>query len=274
MPKGIAKAKLRLNSRRSCGHVAYVRPVSGSIRGTEPVGRLQSPAGLGVESASSTRLTINTSCESDSDDNNGDDRCTRADARFLVLYPIRVTPRSLVSSPLDTRATPPSPLSDRLAHLFSRTRTLCPPLRPLHTLYRTLGPSHARSHHRKWRLERTSACPRERRASRKRSSTPSPARVRRRFGRRERAALTKQTGTTLRPPRSSRTAMSARLLSTARRVSVCLLSPTSLTAGNANDSLKGRVMEVSLADLNNDQDQSFRKIKLRVEDVAVSGTPI
>jgi small subunit ribosomal protein S3Ae len=33
-------------------------------------------------------------------------------------------------------------------------------------------------------------------------------------------------------------------------------------------------MEVSLADLNNDQDQSFRKIKLRVEDVAVSGTPI
>lgn len=37
---------------------------------------------------------------------------------------------------------------------------------------------------------------------------------------------------------------------------------------NANDSLKGRVLEVSLADLNNDQDQSFRKIKLRVEDVS------
>jgi ribosomal protein S3AE len=30
------------------------------------------------------------------------------------------------------------------------------------------------------------------------------------------------------------------------------------------------VLEVSLAELNNDQEQSFRKIKLRVEDVAVS----
>ncbi|KAK1925074.1 40s ribosomal protein s3ae-a (s1-a) [Papiliotrema laurentii] len=37
---------------------------------------------------------------------------------------------------------------------------------------------------------------------------------------------------------------------------------------NANDSLKGRVVELSLADLNNDQEQSFRKIKLRVEDVS------
>lgn len=81
------------------------------------VGRLQSPAGLGVESASSTRLTINTSCESDSDDNNGDDRCTRADARFLVLYPIRVTSRSLVLSPLDTRR-------DLSLPTFRPTRTL------------------------------------------------------------------------------------------------------------------------------------------------------
>jgi len=38
---------------------------------------------------------------------------------------------------------------------------------------------------------------------------------------------------------------------------------------SANDSLKGRVIELSLADLNNDQEQSFRKIKLRVEDVSV-----
>jgi len=37
---------------------------------------------------------------------------------------------------------------------------------------------------------------------------------------------------------------------------------------NANDSLKGRVLEVSLADLQNDPEQGFRKIKLRVEDVA------
>jgi len=51
-----------------------------------------------------------------------------------------------------------------------------------------------------------------------------------------------------------------------------VLSPTSarplLTTENANDSLKGRVVELSLADLNNDQEQSFRKIKLRVEDVS------
>ncbi|WWC69213.1 40S ribosomal protein eS1 [Kwoniella pini CBS 10737] len=37
---------------------------------------------------------------------------------------------------------------------------------------------------------------------------------------------------------------------------------------NANDSLKGRIVELSLADLNNDQEQGFRKIKLRVEDVS------
>jgi small subunit ribosomal protein S3Ae len=36
---------------------------------------------------------------------------------------------------------------------------------------------------------------------------------------------------------------------------------------NANDALKGRVLELSLADLNRDEEQSFRKIKLRVEDV-------
>jgi len=36
---------------------------------------------------------------------------------------------------------------------------------------------------------------------------------------------------------------------------------------NANDSLKGRILEVSLADLNKDEDSSFRKIKLRVDEV-------
>ena len=36
---------------------------------------------------------------------------------------------------------------------------------------------------------------------------------------------------------------------------------------NANDSLKGRVIELSLGDLNRDEENSFRKIKLRVEDV-------
>ncbi|PVU85311.1 hypothetical protein BB559_002332 [Furculomyces boomerangus] len=36
---------------------------------------------------------------------------------------------------------------------------------------------------------------------------------------------------------------------------------------NANDSLKGRCVEVSLGDLNKDEEQSFRKFKFRVEEV-------
>jgi small subunit ribosomal protein S3Ae len=36
---------------------------------------------------------------------------------------------------------------------------------------------------------------------------------------------------------------------------------------NANDALKGRIFEVSLADLQNDEDHSFRKVKLRVDEV-------
>lgn len=40
-----------------------------------------------------------------------------------------------------------------------------------------------------------------------------------------------------------------------------------MSAENANDSLKGRVIEVSLGDLNKDEEQSFRKIKLKIEDI-------
>jgi len=36
---------------------------------------------------------------------------------------------------------------------------------------------------------------------------------------------------------------------------------------NADDSLKGRIYEVSLGDLNNDEENAFKKIKLRCEDV-------
>jgi small subunit ribosomal protein S3Ae len=36
---------------------------------------------------------------------------------------------------------------------------------------------------------------------------------------------------------------------------------------NANDSLRGRVIEVSLGDLNKDEEQSFRKIKLRIDEI-------
>jgi small subunit ribosomal protein S3Ae len=46
-----------------------------------------------------------------------------------------------------------------------------------------------------------------------------------------------------------------------------ILSLSQSIAENANDSLKGRVIELSLADLNKDEDQSFRKIKLRIDEV-------
>lgn len=36
---------------------------------------------------------------------------------------------------------------------------------------------------------------------------------------------------------------------------------------NANDSLKGRIFELSLADLNKDDENTFRKVKLRVDEV-------
>jgi small subunit ribosomal protein S3Ae len=36
---------------------------------------------------------------------------------------------------------------------------------------------------------------------------------------------------------------------------------------NANDALKGRIIEVSLADLQKDEDHAFRKVKLRVDEI-------
>lgn len=36
---------------------------------------------------------------------------------------------------------------------------------------------------------------------------------------------------------------------------------------NANDALKGRIVEVSLADLQKDEEHSFRKVKLRVDEI-------
>jgi len=49
----------------------------------------------------------------------------------------------------------------------------------------------------------------------------------------------------------------------------CAKTLVSKTAGQkiATEELKGRVCEVNLADLNNDEDQSFKKIKLCIEDV-------
>eukprot|EP00899_Mesostigma_viride_P007153 jgi/Mesvir1/16439/Mv18159-RA.2 len=53
---------------------------------------------------------------------------------------------------------------------------------------------------------------------------------------------------------------------TVRNVGKTLVTRTQGTK-IASDGLKGRVFELSLADLNNDEDQAFRKIKLRAEDV-------
>lgn len=73
--------------------------------------------------------------------------------------------------------------------------------------------------------------------------------------------------------------MSERLLLTDLPVSVRFLflytrsstrpnsSPSLPQSENANDSLKGRVIELSLGDLNKDEENTFRKIKLRVDEV-------
>ena len=61
----------------------------------------------------------------------------------------------------------------------------------------------------------------------------------------------------------------------AKRIDLCLThcsvgkTLVNKTTGlkNANDALKGRIVEVSLADLQKDEDHAFRKIKLRVDEV-------
>lgn len=40
-----------------------------------------------------------------------------------------------------------------------------------------------------------------------------------------------------------------------------------LTIDNANDALKNRVLDVSLADLNNNQEDSYRKIRLQIHEI-------
>merc|ERR1711939_947701 len=83
-----------------------------------------------------------------------------------------------------------------------------------------------------WPSGKTSGSQRARRDRRRRSSIPSPPR----------------TGMTSRPLRSFPTRSAARpKLST--------------------DALKGRICEVSLGDLNKNEDDAYRKIKLRVEDI-------
>ena len=57
-----------------------------------------------------------------------------------------------------------------------------------------------------------------------------------------------------------------KILIKAKSVGKTLVNRTS-GLKNANDSLKGRIFEVSLADLQNDEDHAFRKVKLRVDEI-------
>lgn len=54
---------------------------------------------------------------------------------------------------------------------------------------------------------------------------------------------------------------------TSRDAGITLVNRTQGTK-IASDSLKGRIYELSLADLNKDEDQTFRKIKLRCEEIS------
>ncbi|XP_051226107.1 small ribosomal subunit protein eS1-like [Lolium perenne] len=56
------------------------------------------------------------------------------------------------------------------------------------------------------------------------------------------------------------------LIFSQRNIGKTLVSRTQGTK-IASEGLKHRVFEVSLADLNNDEDQAYRKIRLRAEDV-------
>merc|ERR1711900_125018 len=90
-----------------------------------------------------------------------------------------------------------------------------------------------------WLSERTSAFRRERRVSRRRPWILSPARI----------------GTKSRHLHLSKSEIGKTLVN----------RTTGLK--NANDALKGRIFEVSLADLQKDEDHAFRKVKLRVDEV-------
>jgi len=111
-----------------------------------------------------------------------------------------------------------------------------------------------------WLSARTSAFQRERRVSRRR---PTPSR--------------RRTGITSRRQELSRS--ESKPSRSDSRVNefdaysyvLCSVGKTLVnrTTGlkNANDALKGRIFEVSLADLQKDEDHAFRKVKLRVDEV-------
>lgn len=122
----------------------------------------------------------------------------------------------------------------------------------------------------------TSAFQRERRVSRREPKILSPVRIgiRSRYALLALSILFPSADYLTRPHRRS-TSESTRYLSQSSTKlltdNLCSVGKTLVnrTTGlkNANDALKGRIFEVSLADLQKDEDHSFRKVKLRVDEV-------
>lgn len=124
--------------------------------------------------------------------------------------------------------------------------------------------------------DRINASPREAREERRRSSTRSPGKV----GEKGSLAIQKLNGHPIdwydiRAPNMFEVTdvgktlvnRSTGLSESCRAFCNASFSETSVFPESANDSLKGRVVEVSIGDLNKDEENAFRKIKLRVDDV-------
>ena len=119
----------------------------------------------------------------------------------------------------------------------------------------------------------TSAFQKARKGSKRERKTPSPAKI----GIPSRYALTKLNLGSVWRWLGTIDLSSARVCTWISPVSI-KLKAKSLSVGktlvnrttglkNANDALKGRIFEVSLADLQKDEDHAFRKVKLRVDEV-------
>ena len=89
----------------------------------------------------------------------------------------------------------------------------------------------------------------------------------RRFVRRSRGVRDARGGARREPIDDSRVFSSSSRSRSLVRTRTNLVAFACCTPQIASDGLKGRIFEVSLADLNNDEDQSFRKMKLKCEDV-------
>jgi small subunit ribosomal protein S3Ae len=107
-------------------------------------------------------------------------------------------------------------------------------------------------------LAGTSACRKARRVLKSEPRTPSHERT----GTQSKLPLHSTSESTHNPHYKPHTASNITLNSVGKTL-------VNRTTGlkNANDALKGRIFEVSLADLQQDEDHAFRKVKLRVDEV-------